>query len=290
MKRIVILLWFVSMAILVFASTAMAQSTDRVQLAFIVDGSGSIDSGEFSVMRNGIADALQNNSCVPQDGRLELTVIQFSSDARVEVSPTIITTSNVGTIASQIRNMSQLGNSTNYESAIDLAVAQVQGSPNFSSFDRQVINFTTDGEPNLGVLDMPVLRQRAINAGFEELDAEGIGLSSSSTNENDVSGVGISSIAVLEQLVFPQPASVHPPLPWPPTSGGWVRVVDDVNAFASTVCQKFQVTVNPGPTPTPVPPPDIPEPITLVLFGMGSAAVGLYANRKRKNNQQQIGE
>ena len=85
----------------------------QTQMAMILDGSTSISSGEWNIMVNGLADAVENSSCVPQDGTVELTVVQFGDwsnpKAQLEVGPVVITAGNAATIANDIRNISQMG-------------------------------------------------------------------------------------------------------------------------------------------------------------------------------------
>ncbi len=270
-------LGLILLLILPLSATAQSQT---VHLAFLMDGSGSISDADFATMKNGIADALTNSECVPQDGTLELTVIQFSSFAQVELPVTVIDAATVAAAAQAIRNIAQMNESTNYDAGFALAEASINNAT-----DRQLINITTDGAPNEGELDPTLLRERAVAAGFDEIDAEAIVGFEVATNVPAADATlpnSPAALEVLESLVYPQPATVHPPDPWPPTAGGWVRRVADSDAFASTVCEKFQVVVTPKPpTPKPPTPNEIPEPTTLLMLGTGVAALGAYLNRKR---------
>ena len=239
MKKLHAALVFMFLLALGLALSGAAQSP-TIQLAFLIDGSSSITSGDFQIMKDGIALAIENSSCVPHDSSFELTIVQFSSTARTEITPIVLTGANAGTVGTQVRAISQLDTLTNYEAAVDLAITEVTGSTNFGLFDSQVINIATDGSPTTGELDMAVLRNRATTAGFDEIDAEGISL---------------ASVTAVQTLAFPQPGTLHPPNPWPPASRGWVRLVSDFNEFANTVCAKFGVIVG---TPTAVAMTDTP--------------------------------
>ena len=95
-KRIFSLVGVLMLIAMALHATAIPQASQAnnvvtVQLAMILDGSGSINSTEWAIMIDGLAAAVENPDCVPQDGSVELTVIQFSTIARLEVGPVVIT-------------------------------------------------------------------------------------------------------------------------------------------------------------------------------------------------------
>lgn len=271
-RKLVTIMAVVMVVMSVAIAGASAQSAATpTELAFLLDGSSSIAGSEFSVMKEGIAQAIVNPNCVPQNGELELTIVQFASTAQVELAPTAITAANAATAANQVRAISQLNTATNYEAAFTLAASTVR-----FALPKQVINIATDGEPNQGQLNPVVLRNNAVAAGFDEINAEGIGLGSREMGP-DQSASPLGAIDILSALVYPQPAYISPPGAWPPPGPGWVRLVDDPAAFAATVCEKFQQSVSPGPSPTP-----IPEPTTILLLGSGAAGLAAYIRKRRQ--------
>jgi uncharacterized repeat protein (TIGR01451 family) len=130
--------------------TAMVTlSSTPTQLAMILDGSGSISSGDWNIMRQGLASSIENSSIFPHDGNVELTVVQFGgTQARVELGPTIVTKSNYLTIGNKIRNLHQLGGYTPMSCGIRLAADQLRNIGNFNVTKRQIINLVTDGVAN----------------------------------------------------------------------------------------------------------------------------------------------
>jgi len=229
----------------------------EVQLAMILDGSGSISSSDWTVIVNGLADAVGNSSCVPQDGSVELTVVQFGGDglhnwAKPEVGPVVITSANAATVASQIRAIIQMGGATPLACGIYLAADTLAGSSKFDPDIKQALNLVTDGEPNCCCNDdddpyesdgcrgtdaytsAEEARDYAITtlnmtATQDEFDAEGIGITEANRNW------------LRDYIVWPQPGYIAPPFDQGP---GWVRVVEDVEEFAETICEKFEIVLS----------------------------------------------
>ena len=64
------------------------KTSTPTQLAMILDGSGSISSSDFNIMKEGLARSIENASIFPHDGNVELTVIQFGgTKAQKELGP-----------------------------------------------------------------------------------------------------------------------------------------------------------------------------------------------------------
>ena len=124
-------------------------SSVPTQMAMILDGSGSISSGDWSLMREGLASSIENASIFPHDGNVELTVVQFGgTKAQVELAPTIVTKSNYATIGAKIRGIHQLTGSTPMSCGIRLAADQLRNVGTFNASKRQIINLVTDGVAN----------------------------------------------------------------------------------------------------------------------------------------------
>ena len=143
------------------AVVGAGSSSDLTQLAMIIDGSGSISTypqgnvnypGEWELMLEGIASAIEDSNVFPHDGTVELTVIQFATSARVEIYPVVVTAANYLTVANNIRAIPKtgLGTLTNMEDGINLTANTVYASANFSTYERKIINLVTDGVPTAG--------------------------------------------------------------------------------------------------------------------------------------------
>ncbi len=122
------------------------------QMALILDGSGSISHSEWKLVREGLANAIENESVFPHDGSVELTIIQFGSQypprAETRIGPVIVTQDNYVDISNRVRKMKQLRGVTPMGSAIRLAADEIFNSPRFNEDNRTVVCLITDGLPN----------------------------------------------------------------------------------------------------------------------------------------------
>lgn len=136
-------------ACLTISARAVLSSTPT-QLAMVLDGSGSISSSDWNIMREGLARSIENASIFPHDGNVELTVVQFARTyARTEIAPVLVTKYNYATIGAAIRSISQLGSTTPIACGIRLAADQLLSVGGFDVDKRQIITLVTDGVANV---------------------------------------------------------------------------------------------------------------------------------------------
>jgi hypothetical protein len=245
-------------------SAALAQAPVQVQMAMCLDGSGSISAANWTLMKDGLAAAVSDPTVVPDDGSVELCVIQFSTgvpgNARVEVAPTVVTAASVPGMVAAINAMVQIGGRTPLYAGIDLCTAQITGSGNFQDANWQVINITTDGVPNEGAPDPQTAAENsvaaAVAAGIDEVDAEGVGIT-----EANIDWMALD-------LVYPDgsggivgaiiPPEDYPPRPPNPDFKGFVRVCDTWEDYVDALNEKFeeilvgQLTLSPPHATNPV--------------------------------------
>jgi len=143
--------------ILAFFSIALsplragAADTDVV---FIIDGSGSISSSDWSTQRVGFATALQDPLLVPLDGSISVTVVQFSwvsssFKTRLEFPFRVISTAaDRDAAVAAVSGMSQIDNLTNPGDGINASTAALTGSARAGA--DQVYCMSTDGTTNSG--------------------------------------------------------------------------------------------------------------------------------------------
>jgi hypothetical protein len=217
------------------ASVAQATTVDT-QLGFAVDGSGSISGGEWDTMTEGLAMAIEDGTVVPQDGTVEICVVQFADNipgAQVEVGATVIDSqATADAVAATIRAMGQMGGLTPTGAGITAVTAEMMASPNWATATRHIINLCTNGHPEpdppegQNAIDA---RNAAIANGITEIDAECIGVTAfwlEWTRDN---------------LAYPEPAITAPPYPDPPGSVGFVVEVATFDDFPVAIREKLEV-------------------------------------------------
>jgi hypothetical protein len=227
------------------APVVSANGGVKTQMAVLIDGSGSISSSQFSTMTGALAAAVSNPAVVPQDGSLEICVVQFAgSTAWMEVAPTVIDSqATADTVAAGITGMTQATGFTPLGAGIDVGTGLIVGSPNFSTAEWQVINISTDGrpEPDDQVAIAIAARNAAITAGIDEIDIEAIGLDSTWQEW------------LRTEIAYPSPGVIAPPYPpRPPDAGfcGFVRPFSSFDEYAEAIAEKFFVIIEPPPVPT----------------------------------------
>jgi predicted ribosomally synthesized peptide with SipW-like signal peptide/uncharacterized repeat protein (TIGR01451 family) len=219
----------------VFVST-YDPTADFTQLGFILDGSGSIDAANFTLMLNGIITALRDE-CIPNDGSVELTIVQFGDyTTTVEIGPIVIT-DTPGTlgyyldVAANVSLITQIGSMTPMGDGFRACADAMYASPLFDAGNRQVINLVTDGEPTEPSADPYgdaiagrnyLIQTLQMTADQDEIDAEAV-------------GAFATPDWLRENIVWPGQYW------WPPIGPGWVRNVTGYQEFADTICEKMSV-------------------------------------------------
>lgn len=130
---------------------AVPNALARTDLVFIVDGSGSVSSTDWSIQKAGIVSAIQNPLIVPRDGSIGMAVVQFSSSARVEMAYRIINAqADINAAVSIINGMRQMNASTGPGEGIEVADNHLRGTSGILPEDFQSFCLSTDGTTNTG--------------------------------------------------------------------------------------------------------------------------------------------
>lgn len=246
MKRLVAVASLAGL-ILAFGMFSTAQTKVVLQLGLLVDGSGSIVASDFELVRNALIRALSDPDLIPHTGVVEITVVQFSDErARVEVAPTVLTTSSVTDITGKLQSMTQGRGGTPLWLGMDAIADAMVGSPNFTVAERQTVNVATDGQPQVPVSNISVAqgitlsneaRDRAINKGIDEIDAEGVGQA--------ITDIGFRNF--LLDFVWPQPGKlVDGSVVDHNFEPGFVQLVASFQDFEEALRAKVEAIVSSG--------------------------------------------
>lgn len=229
---------------------------ELIQLGFILDESGSISGGEWNIIKNGLATAI--NNLIPIGGLnvYEISVVKFDNDAEVVVAPTVINSAAAKAgVVNAITAANQEGNTTNYTAAFQTMLNTITGSPNYNPDGKQYVNFATDGDPNPNSADGIIPRNLMIAAGFDNISIEGIGVSAG------------AAAFLQNSICYPAPCDTTSPYNFP-TQGFYIGVAN-AQGYANAIGNKIQVVTQ-----------QVPEPATMAMFGTG--LLGLAALRRRR--------
>ena len=247
---------FTAAAAALLVLSPIRANADYIQLGFILDGSGSVGSGNWATIRTGLSNAI--GSLIPVGGTdtYEISVVSFGTAAQTytPISNFAVTDAAArANLAAQIAALPYLNSgATNFAAAFDAMSAALQLSP--AAVDRTYVNFSTDGQQNQGGTGQPEFANMLANASVDNVSVEGIG-----------SGVDAGDL----QTNFCTPAPCDTTVPYNfPAQGFYIGVASAAD-YGDAIALKIRTVV----TPTP-------EPGTLALLGLGLVGLGLGRRRK----------
>lgn len=246
----------VAAAFTVMAGIAFSAPSARagvIQLGFILDSSGSIGAGNWNTIKTGLSSAL--TSLVPTNSQYEISVVNFSNTANLEVDHVLIdSASTLSTVATIINNMAFIGSTTNMAAAFNVMTTTLQHSS--QTIDASYVNLATDGVPYGGanaVIDTIAARNDMVDAGIDNISIEAI-------------GSGVDPGFLQNDICYPGPCDTTSPYNFP--TQGFYMAVADANAYTVAIQQKVAIVTN-----------QVPEPGMVAIFGLG--ILGLAGLRRR---------
>jgi len=160
MRRILSILFVAISIFSVWLVTTSQPATDGgIDLAFVIDGSASIEPNDWEIQIRGIQTALQDELLFPTDGSMAVSIVQFTTDpqspnvsrnlSRVEIPYTKITSpSIIQDLVRKVGNIRQIAGNTNPGDGINKAMEELSEKGNLRN--RQIICLSTDGPHNFG--------------------------------------------------------------------------------------------------------------------------------------------
>lgn len=237
-----------------FGSIAHAANID---LAFIMDSSGSVASSDFNNAMNSLGDALAASIPVGGTDTYRIGVITFSNNAVLTTFETIDSQTKLNKVVSEVKAQSYIGSLTNYQAAFNLTVST------FGALgDASIVNMMTDGNPNRG--NTAAGRLALKNAGFQSLSFESVG---SGADNNDLALLGFDT-AGDGAVIIGDASDITDPL-----NDAFVLPVSGFGAaYDAAIKEKVQKIVTPGAVPLPT---------ALPLLGGGILIMGFFGRRRK---------
>lgn len=172
---------------------AMAIATPSqagIELALVIDGSGSITAADFLLQQQGYINSLNDIYTANPGlyGQNAIGVWQFSSTVQQEFALTVINNAaDLLLLTTAIGNMIQIGTNTAIGDAITTAAAAI-AALNFAT--REIIDVSTDGASNTGE-DPVTAATNAVAGGVDQVNCLGVG---GAANCGFIAGVGSFSL------------------------------------------------------------------------------------------------
>ena len=226
------------------------------QLSILVDGSGSVKSADWNIMRTGLSEALKDPDVFPHNESVELNIIQFATNrAYLQIGPIVIKNSNYNDIANQIVTLPQKNGGTSLSCALKLAADTFINSPNFMPNHRQIVSIVTDGMPNRDCSDEPK-EYFGSNVEYPEGKASAVEwrdylLSTCSFTEDkdEIDSLAVGKLSgyytsgpdsewLNESIIWPSPGCIAPPFD---AGRSWVREVESWEDFYDATKEMFRI-------------------------------------------------
>ncbi len=253
--------------------TAANAATETIDLAFILDESGSVGTTNYSNAKTALINALNNNVPDPTtDREYRITVVSFAAGANVVVSD--VWDSGGGGTDASITNAISGDSFTGGVTCYSCAFAALDATIGNIGDGVGIINMMTDGNPNRPSSDPNGLAEAEAedlrDAGWDSLSFEAVDpVGSGSINTAFLASLGFDTGGVGGLPIINDPNNINDPL-----NQSFVLEISNFGAsYEAAVSQKIQKVIDPDP---------IPVPMALPLLASGLGVIGLMGWRRRK--------
>lgn len=247
-----------TVALLAVAPTARAQTAVDLELALLVDVSGSVDANEYNLQRQGYINAFMSASVwnAISQGALQQIAVAYIVWSGSGQQSTLVNWTLINSQAAAQNFANLVGNtirpfsgSTGIAGAINYGVNSV--NTNAYNGTRQVLDVSGDGCENVTSLaNLQAARNNALGAGGIET----------------INGVVILGEANLQACYQNNVVG---------GAGGFVEVANSFDDFEAAIDRKLIREIAPT---------TVPEPMSVVLMATGLLAVGAAGLRRRRKN------
>jgi uncharacterized protein YegL len=239
-----------TLAVAGMCSAGSAQAV--TQLGFILDESGSIGSSNYTIIKNGLANAI--NTIIPTTGEYEISVVSFDSGSQILVNHVLIDSIAARTAVANLILADTFSGGT---TAMNLGFSVLGGVLASSTLQigSSYVNLATDGIPN-DQNAATLARNALLAAGVDNISIEAI-------------GSGVDANYLQNTICYPGPCDNTIPFNNFPNQGFYLAVAD-AQGYANAIGYKIQVVTN-----------QTPEPESLALMSIGAMGLLLAARRRK---------
>ena len=245
---------FAAAALSLGVLTGTPAQSGVIQLGFIIDESGSIGSSAYTIIKQGLHDAI--DTLIPTNSSYELTVISFASGTQTLVNRVLIDSAVTRAAAADaVLADGFTSGGTNMTAAFNAMNSVLTGSS--LDIDASYVNLATDGVAN-SESNAAAARNNLIGTGVGQAGVDNLSI--------EAIGGGVDATFLQNSICFPGPCTIAPVFNFP--SQGFYIAVPDANGYASAIGNKILVVTE-----------QIPEPGMIAIFGLG--ILGLAIARRR---------
>ncbi|MBL3570257.1 hypothetical protein BV509_18345 [Rhodovulum sulfidophilum] len=241
---------------------AGASSAAVIDLGFVLDGSGSVSSSDFSSAASALSAAL---SQIPTSGenQYRVAVTSYGYGSYTAVPPTIVTASNIGSIQAQVLTAYKDSGGTDTAGAITYITNLFTNDGGLGA--TSLINITTDGSPNSqSATEAAALAANVAGIDGISFEAVGSGVSSSSAQGDMARIAGLGTSGDADAGVIATDLDNLPNA----TTTGFVIPVANFTAYGAAIEAKIgQVIDDTGGNTGVVP---LPAAMPMLLAGLGA--------------------